>query len=66
MICNMDSQSQETLRRVEENDAELTELLICGAYGQDDRFNSTDGDDFSRLGDYIGRGILICNIWSSY
>ena len=48
----MDSRSQETLRRVEENDDTLVALRI----GNDYRigFNSTDGYDFSRLGTCIG------------
>ena len=50
----MDSHSQETLRRVEENDAELTELRICEA-SRDGVFISTDGADFSRLGAAIGK-----------
>jgi len=45
--------SQETLRKVEENDAELTILWICNTY-LGGMFNSTDGDDFSRLGSAIG------------
>jgi len=54
----MNNYSQETLR-IEENDGTLTELGICnrgnvlrhiGRY-----FTSSDGDDYSRLGNCIGR-----------
>ena len=50
----MDRVSQETLRRVEENDETLTELSIRD-YGDGGIFNSTaNGDDYSRLGTFIG------------
>ena len=47
----MDSRSQQTLRRVQENDDTLTELRICR---RDGIFISTDGNDYSRLGTCIG------------
>ena len=50
----MDRISQETLRRVGENDETLTELSIRD-YGDGGIFNSTaNGDDYSRLGTFIG------------
>ena len=57
-LLNEESQArtrhyQETLRRVEEDDATLTELHIGGrGYGH---FNSSDGRDFSRLCASIGQ-----------
>ena len=52
--CTMDRISQETLRRVGENDETLTELSIRD-YGDGGIFNSTaNGDDYSRLGTFIG------------
>ena len=51
---DMDSHGQETLRRVEENDAELTTLWI-----RDGMFISRDGDDFSRLGAAIGENMVL-------
>ena len=59
----MDSQSQKTLRRVEENDAKLTDLWICDAHDQDGLFNSTDGDDFSRLGAAIEENTHLTDLW---
>ena len=53
----MDSRSQETLRRIQENDDTLTELEIGGNYYNGDSsnggFNSSSGNDFSTLGTYI-------------
>ena len=52
----MDAHSQETLRRIEQNDATLTTLRIGYTYdpearvNQDGTFYSRDSDDFSRLG----------------
>ena len=52
----MDSNSQETLRRIEQNDATLTKLYIGSIYSddRDGRFVSMSDDDFSRLGASIG------------
>ena len=49
----MNRVSQETLRRVEENDETMTELYI-GDYGGVGELNSANGDDYSRLGTFIG------------
>ena len=52
----MDSRSQETLRRVQENDDTLKSLQIQigGRSGFGPRwFKSSDGDDYSTLGTYI-------------
>ena len=49
----MDSRSQETLRRIQENDDTLTTQRIASAYNGG--FNSSDGDDFSILGAAIGQ-----------
>ena len=56
----MDAHSQETLRRIEQNDATLTKLRIGYNYdlqqletGRTCWFNSRDSDDFSRLGSSI-------------
>ena len=57
----MDSHGQETLRRVEENDADLTTLWICGAY-RDGIFISTDGDDYSRLGAAVGENTHLTSL----
>ena len=46
----MDSHSQETLRRVQENDDTL-EILQIGLRG----FSSSVGDDYSRLGTFTGK-----------
>ena len=52
----MDNRSRETLQRVEDNDSTLETLLIGRAYmGLEGALFSSVGDDFSRLGDYIGR-----------
>ena len=51
----MDSHSQETLRRIEQNDATLTKLYIGSIHSDlDGRFVSMSDDDFSRLGASIG------------
>ena len=51
----MDIRSQETLRRVQQNDDTLTELHV-GNWSEtsDDPFNSNDGSDYSKLGAAIG------------
>ena len=49
----MDVNSQDTLRRIEENDYDLTELWI-GNYDVDGGFKSSDASDYSRLGTAIG------------
>ena len=56
----MNNHSQDTLRRIEDNDSTLTTLRIGSCFigpldfiGIDGAFFSTVGDDFSRLGDYI-------------
>lgn len=55
IIINMDSISQETLRRVESNDDTLTMLKIKNCnFDRNGRFNSSDGRDFSTLGSSIG------------
>ena len=47
----MNSQSQETLRRVNQNDPSLTELrLVNGIYVDEDEFYSDISDDYSTLG----------------
>ena len=46
----MDSTSQKMLRRIEQNDAQLTDLSI-GSFGW---FTSSDASDYSRLGAAIG------------
>jgi len=55
----MDSHSQETLRKVEENDVELTTLWIGEGEGM---FSSRVGDDFSRLGAAIGENTHITEV----
>ena len=52
----MDSHSQETLRRVQENDDTLESLWIGIDYNGDSNggFNSSSGSDFSTLGTCIG------------
>ena len=57
----MDSRSQETLRMVEENDDTLTKLRIGIDYNIG--FNSTDGDDFSRLGAAIEENTHLTDLW---
>jgi len=49
----MDSNSQKTLRRIEQNDDQLTTLRI-GYSNLDGRFKSSDASDYSRLGAAIG------------
>ena len=51
---------QETLRNVEENDAELTKLRIGIDYNIG--FNSTDGDDYSRLGAAIAENTHLTSL----
>ena len=48
----MDSRALNTLRRVEQNDDTLFKLQIGDVSA--DNFNSSDGDDYSRLGAAIG------------
>ena len=53
----MDSHSQETLRRVQQNDDTLNTLQLCQGTSMFDgagRFNSNDGSDYSKLGAAIG------------
>jgi len=51
----MDSKSQKTLRRVEQNDDQLTTLRISSTLlDVDGRFASSDASDYSRLGAAIG------------
>ena len=53
----MDTRSQETLRKIEQNDAALKELRI-GSYVvhiYDDAFYSSESEDYSRLGAAIGK-----------
>ena len=64
---------EETLRKVEENDAGLKSLLIGGQFAlclQDRLFNSTNGDDFSRLGAAIAENThltsLVVNLSDTY
>ena len=54
----MDSRSQETLRRVQENDNILKSLWIGGPNG----FSSSVGDDYSKLGDYIGENTRLTKL----
>ena len=49
----MNSNSQDTLRRIEQNDAILS-LLWIGNTGVDGGFKSSDSSDYSRLGTAIG------------
>ena len=49
----MNSNSHETLRRIEQNDAQFTELQM-GYSDNDGRFISSDDSDYSRLGAAIG------------
>ena len=49
----MNSNSQETLRWIEQNDAQFIEFLI-GNYGMYDGFTSSDASDYSRLGAALG------------
>ena len=49
----MESYSEETLRRVRQNDATLTQLVICYS-GEDGGFSSDDGD-YSQLGAAIAQ-----------
>ena len=49
----MNSNSQKTLRRIGQNDHELTELCI-GYSDTDGDFQSNDASDYSRLGAAIG------------
>ena len=49
----MDNHSQSTLRRIEQNDAGLSELWIAN-FNFDGRFKSSDAGDYSRLGAAIG------------
>ena len=55
----MNEYSKETLRTIEHNDVTLTELGICNDNGyvtSDGRyFISSDGNDYSRLGNCMGR-----------
>ena len=54
----MNNNSEETLRRVEQNDGDLTELyigeLLLGFSDVDGEFQSSDASDYSRLGTAIG------------
>ena len=57
----MNSESEHTLHRLEQNDSRLIQLQIGGTRPQlqtpcprPGMFNSSDSGDFSRLGDYIG------------
>lgn len=56
----MDRRSQNTLGRVEQNDAALSKLRIGGPQS-DGVFYSSNGDDYSRLG--LGAAILVILIW---
>ena len=49
----MESYSEETLRRVRQNDATLTQLVICYS-GEDGGFSSDDAD-YSQLGTAIAQ-----------
>ena len=49
----MESYSEETLRRVRQNDATLTQLVICYS-GEDGGFSSRDAD-YSQLGAAIAQ-----------
>ena len=53
----MDKRSEKTLRKIEQNDDALTNVLI-GSYfvsnNNDGAFNSSDSEDYSRLGAAIG------------
>ena len=53
--------SQDTLRRVEQNDAQFTELLI-GYVNNDGGFTSSDASDSSRLGTAIGNNTHLTNL----
>ena len=57
----MDSHSQETLRRIEDNDATLTGLVLFPVAG-DGRFNSKNGSDYSKLGTSIGKNSHITKL----
>ena len=52
----MNRYSQETLRRVEQNDETLKELRMghFGGVNDDGLYFSRDGNDYSRLGAFIG------------
>ena len=54
----MDSKSQKTLRRIEQNDYQLTTLRIGSAF-LDGRFVSSDDRDYLRLGAAISGITLI-------
>ena len=58
----MDKCSQETLRKIEQNDGALKELWI-GSYfvseKYDGAFNSSSSEDYSRLGAAIGNNTPI-------
>ena len=58
----MDSLSQNTLRRVEQNGAALSKLRIGGANYDADAFTSSYGDDYARLGTAIGNNTHITNL----
>ena len=49
----MNNNSKKTLRRIEQNDDEFTELCI-GYSDIDGEFQSNDASDYSRLGTAIG------------
>ena len=57
----MDSRSQETLRRIEQNDDQLTTLWMGNSnYGGG--FRSSDASDYSRLGAAIGNNTHLTNL----
>ena len=60
----MDNRSQETLRRVQQNDDTLTELYIGNFSPTYDEqpFNSNDGRDYSRLGACIGENTRLTKL----
>ena len=57
----MNSNSKETLRRIEQNDAQFTELYL-GHSSLDGGFQSSDASDYSQLGAAIGNNIHLTKL----